>query len=343
MASRLKTLLITLEYPPQVGGVARYYGALVATQVFSCTVATTEQFPTSWIKMIPWLYRKVKSEQYTHILVGQVLPLGTVAWIVSLFTRTPYLVFTHGMDILLPQRSWRKRWLLHRILRGASVITASSHFTAAQLQRFDPKLTQVNVLHPAVTSMMTTLPSEVIPDLPESYVLSVGRLVERKGFDLVVQALAQLPDVHYVIAGSGQDEDRLRQLATQVGVGDRVHILNDLTDQQLAYLYQQCILLALPSRQLPNGDVEGFGIVVLEANQFGKTVIGGKAGGMPDAIQDGVTGVLVDPTNLQAFVEQIKRLLTDVAYRQGLEQAALAWSKQQTWQQRAEQLKSMLQ
>lgn len=340
MSSHLKTLLITLEYPPQIGGVARYYGALVGEKIFPCTVATADQLPASWIKMIPWLYRQIKREQYTHILVGQVLPLGTVAWIVSKLTGTPYLVFTHGMDVLLPQQSARKRWLLHRILRNASVITASSHFTAEQIQKFDARLQRIVVLNPAVTLAPTVEP---VPNLPAAFVLSVGRLVERKGFDLVIKALAQLPTVHYVIAGSGQDESRLRALAEQHGVSERVQILAGLTDRQVSYLYQQCTLLALPSRQLPNGDVEGFGIVVLEANQFGKTTIGGKAGGMPDAIQDGVTGVLVDPTDLTAFTQQLQRLLTDETYRQRFEQAALAWSKQQTWQQRAEQLKSVLQ
>jgi phosphatidylinositol alpha-1,6-mannosyltransferase len=342
MEAGLKALLITLEYPPQVGGVANYYSALVHAQVFDCAVATREDLPAHWLKAIPWLYRQIKQHHYSHILVGQVLPLGTVAWLVSRFTGTPYVVFTHGMDVLVPQQSARKRWLLHRILRKAQRVIAASEFTANQVRQFDPKVQHVTVIHPAASITPHTPAQQPAAQLPEQFVLSVGRLVERKGFDYCIQALAGIPNLHYVIAGNGDDRERLMQLAKDHGVQERVHILHNLSNGELAYLYQHCLYLLLPSRQLANGDVEGYGIVVVEANRFGKTAIGGKAGGMEDAIQDGVTGLLVNPTDLQAIQGAMQRLLTDTADRQRLEQQALAWSQTQTWQHCAEQLKAVL-
>lgn len=341
MAPSLKTLLITLEYPPQIGGVASYYSGMVSATDFSVAVADANTLPKSWLKMVPWLYQQTKRERYSHILVGQVLPLGTVAWLVHCLLGTPYIVFTHGMDILLPQQSARKRWLLHRILRNAQQVIASSHFTAEQIQQFDSSIQNITVINPA-TNYAAEQASEPVANLPVQFVLSVGRLVERKGFDQVIQAVAQVANIHYVIAGTGPDEERLRSLASKHSVDARVHFMSGLSNAQLAHLYQRCLCLAMPSRRLANGDVEGYGIVVLEANRFGKTAIGGRAGGMPDAIQDGVTGVLVDPLDTRALAEIIKRLMQDIPYRQQLETAAKHWSLQQTWSQRAQQLKSVL-
>lgn len=331
-------LLITLEYPPQVGGVANYYWSLVKALALPCTVADTTVLPKSWWKMIPWLYRQVKQHQYSHILVGQVLPLGTVALVVHWLTRTPYIVFTHGMDVLVPQRYFRKRWLLRRILRSAQHIIASSQFTADQINKFEPAIT-VTVIHPAAAITPRIIP-QTVAGVPDRFILSVGRLVERKGFDKVIQALNNFPDLHYVIAGNGNSTNLINQ-ARHYGVEGRVHFFHHLTDAQIAYLYQQCLFLAMPSRQLPTGDVEGFGIVVLEAACFGKTTIGGTAGGMADAIQDGQTGLLIDGNNVTELVIAIQKMLND-AVRKKLEDQAKQYSERVTWEYAAQQLSAIV-
>ncbi|MBI4406956.1 MAG: glycosyltransferase family 4 protein [Candidatus Kerfeldbacteria bacterium] len=331
-----KPVLITLEYPPQVGGVANYYHSLIRALPLDCAVLDSTQLPRQWWRMIPWLYRQVKQQHYTHILVGQVLPLGTVALVIHWLLGTPYIVFTHGMDMLVPQRYPRKRWLLRRILRQAYRVVTVSSFTAQAIKTFEPKTAPVTVIHPAAAiTPMTTIQS--VAGLPEQFILSVGRLVERKGFDQVVKSLSQFPELQYVLAGDGVDQARLQQIAQQAGATDRVHFYQHLSDQQIAYLYQHCLFLVMPSRQLADGDVEGFGIVVLEANRFGKVAIGGQAGGMSDAIQHEHTGLLVDGTSSKELVDAIKKML-NVDYRANLEQQAKQYSESQTWEYAARQL-----
>lgn len=328
-------LLITLEYPPQVGGVANYYASLVKALSLPCIVADATVLPQSWLKMIPWLYRQIKQQHYSHILVGQVLPLGTATLVVHWLTGTPYIIFTHGMDVLIPQRYLRKRWLLQRVLRSAQHIVAVSQFTANQIYQFDASLT-VTVIHPAA-HITPELPIKPVSNLPQQFILSVGRLVERKGFDMIIRSIVHFPDVHYVIAGQGADEFRLIELAKQYAVQNRVHFFHDLTNAQIAYLYQHCLFLVMPSRQLADGDVEGFGIVVLEANSFGKTALGGTDGGMADAIQNGITGLLVDGTDHIAVTEAIRGLL-DLDYRHTLEVQTKQFSESHSWEYAAKQL-----
>ena len=332
-----KLALLTLEYPPQVGGVANYYYALAQAWPTALPVYTTEHFPKAWIKIIPWLLWLQRQHQFDGWVIGQVLPLGTVAYVVSLITHTPYTVFTHGMDVLVPQQSWRKRWLMRRILRRAQHIISASTFTQALLVKFDPSLTsKLTVVHPAPTITPLITPQAPKVPLPQQFILSVGRLVERKGFDQVIACLPYLPDVHYVIAGNGSYQTTLQAQASELGVSNRVHLLTNLSNAEISYLYQTCILFVMPSKTVGQGDVEGFGTVVLEANSFGKLAIGSRYSGMRDAIKDKQTGVLV--TDQASLLAALKTLLGDQAYRQQLERSALQYAQLQTWPKRVEQL-----
>lgn len=334
-----KPVLITLEYPPQVGGVANYYHSLIRALPLECIVLDSTQLPRRWWRVIPWLYRQVRQQHYTHILVGQILPLGTVALMIHWLLGRPYSVFVHGMDILVPQRYARKRWLLHKIIHSAHQVIAVSQFTADQVKQLEPSAL-VTVIHPAA-HITPKLPIKPVPNLPDRFILSVGRLVERKGFDKVIASLVHFQELHYVIAGNGTDKIRLQQLVETVGVINRVHFYHDLSNPEIAYLYQQCLFLVMPSRQLPDGDVEGFGIVVLEANSFGKAAIGGTAGGMGDAIQHEKTGLLIDGSSSLELVDAIKKMLNN-DYRVKLEQQAKQYSQAHTWEYAARQLSAIV-
>lgn len=331
--------LVTLEYPPQIGGVASYYGELVKhLPIGSVTVITNDrnQLLHPWWKTWFVLRQHFKKNGRRPILVGQVLPLGTVVWLFSKLYRVPYIVFVHGMDVTFPQTSVRKRWLLKRILGSAKFIIANSQFTARLI-----KNNRVEVITPGplITPHLT---AEPVADLPVKFVLSVGRLVERKGFDQVIASVEKFPDLQYVIAGQGSDQARLQQLITEKHLTDRVQIMSGLNNGQIATLYSQCEFLAMPARQLPNGDVEGFGIVVLEANLFGKPAIGGRTGGMTESIQDQVTGLVVDPTDSAALVHAMTKLVSDQMYCKQLGEQAKHWAEQQLWTDKAMQLSQLL-
>jgi phosphatidyl-myo-inositol dimannoside synthase len=147
-------------------------------------------------------------------------------------------------------------------------------------------------------------------------VLTVGRLVERKGHDIVLRALPQvareLPNVMYVVVGSGPYETRLRSLTHELGLQDKVAFCGRVQDHELVAYYHACDVFAMISRELPD-DTEGFGIVFMEAAACGKPTIGGRSGGVPDAIVDGETGFLVDPTAVEDVAEAIVRIGRDSA------------------------------
>jgi phosphatidylinositol alpha-1,6-mannosyltransferase len=141
--------------------------------------------------------------------------------------------------------------------------------------------------------------------------LTVGRLVERKGHDTVIRALPRvvhdLPEVVYLIVGSGPYESHLRSLARELELDDRVVFCGHVPEGELVAYYHACDAFAMISRELAD-DTEGFGIVFMEAAACGKPTIGGRAGGVPDAIVDGETGLLVEPTAVEHVAEAIVRI-----------------------------------
>lgn len=143
--------------------------------------------------------------------------------------------------------------------------------------------------------------------------LSVARLVSRKGIDTVLQALpavlARVPALTYAVIGEGPDMPRLTALAQELGVSANVRFLKRVPGDLVEY-YNACDLFVMPAREEP-GDVEGFGLVFLEANACGKPVIGARAGGVTDAIADGESGLLVPQNDVPALSAAILSLVTD--------------------------------
>jgi len=175
----------------------------------------------------------------------------------------------------------------------------------------------------------------------------VGRLVQRKGHDMVIKAMPeiikQVPDCIYLIVGGGPYKQTLERLVNKNNLRDWVKFIGTASHQDLPALYQLADVFIMPARQLDNGDVEGFGIAYLEANLFGKPVIGGKSGGVADAVIDGQTGLLVDPTDVSQIAKAAIKLLTDEAYAaklgtQGLQRV----NEEFDWVSQTEKIKELL-
>jgi phosphatidylinositol alpha-1,6-mannosyltransferase len=144
----------------------------------------------------------------------------------------------------------------------------------------------------------------------------VGRLVPRKGLDMTIKAMPKIlkaiPNALYLIVGNGPDLERLNQLAKEHDVADHVRIVKNCGDADLPNYYHACDVFCMPSRYIKEkGDVEGFGIVFLEANACKKAVLGGKSGGQPDAIEDGKTGLLCNPESPEDIADKLIHLLRD--------------------------------
>lgn len=144
--------------------------------------------------------------------------------------------------------------------------------------------------------------------------LFVGRLVERKGVEVLVRALARVAErrpARLVVVGEGPREDRIRRVARECGVADRVELTGHLSEEALSREYRTCDIFVLPAVVDRKGDTEGLGVVLLEALRFGRPVVASRAGGIPDIVEDGVTGWLAPPGD----PAELARVLLGVADR----------------------------
>jgi phosphatidylinositol alpha-1,6-mannosyltransferase len=144
-------------------------------------------------------------------------------------------------------------------------------------------------------------------------ILSVSRLVKRKGNENVISALPsvleKVPQAHYLIAGKGPEEENLKEQVRRMGLSEKVTFAGWVDEAELPEYYAASDLFVMPSFAAHKGEnVEGFGIAYLEANACGKPVIGGRTGGVEDAIVHGETGLLVDPLN----VADIEKAMTEI-------------------------------
>jgi phosphatidylinositol alpha-1,6-mannosyltransferase len=155
----------------------------------------------------------------------------------------------------------------------------------------------------------------------EFLLLSIGRLVARKGFDDCIRAVANLAaeglSVRYAIVGDGPARRDLEKLAADIGAGDRVRFIGTVTKADLAAHFAACDAFVMTPK-MRGADVEGFGIVYLEAGLFGKPVIGSRSGGVPDAVLHEKTGLLVEPGKHDAIAAAVRRLAADKAFRDRL-------------------------
>jgi len=172
--------------------------------------------------------------------------------------------------------------------------------------------------------------------------LTAARLVRRKGIDSVLAALPaiarRVPNVHYAIVGGGPEREALEHLARELGVRERVSFLGKIPDRDVVMAYNACDAFVMPAR-FEHPSVEGFGLVFREANACGKPVVGSRTGGIPDAIEDGRTGLLIEPDAVEALTTAVLRLLEDPAYaaKLGAQGRALV-TESGTWQHAADDM-----
>jgi glycosyltransferase involved in cell wall biosynthesis len=223
--------------------------------------------------------------------------------------------------------SWREGRFSRRLAaRRARLAFAISKDTAAALHRATGLAAdRVRWLPPALDPSLERLAAsaDTAPldeDRPE--LLTVSRLwaeEAQKGVDHALAAFARLaarhPQALYRIVGKGSDKPRLQALAASLGLADRVVFEEDLTDRELADRYRRCSVFVLPSGQ------EGFGIVFLEAMSFGRPCVGGRVGGIPEAVEDGRTGLLVDFRDAAGLEAALDRLLGDSDLRRRMGEA----------------------
>ena len=333
-------LLVTNDFPPKVGGIQNYLWELwrrlppddvvVHTTPYQGSATFDAQQPFTvirsrepWLLPGPHLVRRVNRLAKRHdadfVVIDPALPAGLVGPRLDL----PYAVVVHGAEVAIPGRLPGVRRLLRDVLDPAAGVIAAGGYPALECERalgrhlpafVIPPGVDIERFRPASRHERGLLRSRLglRPEAPT--VVSVSRLVPRKGMDTLVRAAALLAargrDLQVVIAGDGRDRTRLRSLAARTGAP--VRLVGRLGDDDVAALLGCADVFAMLCRTRWRGlEQEGFGIVYLEAAAAGVPQVAGRSGGAHEAVADGETGLVLDPATPGAAAEAIGALLDD--------------------------------
>ena len=291
--------------------------------------------------------------RFDYLVCGQILSIGAPMAVLARLWRIPYAVFVHGAD--LADYVHRKPWghLARFILAGAHTVVTNSRFTASLVDRLVPGAARRIIVLPMGVDPAPRVAGGRVRELRAQYglgegpvLLSVARLVPMKGHDVVIEALPRLlkrfPDLAYLIVGDGPHGTVLRDLARARGVLGRVVFAGRVGAPDLPAHYGMATLFVQLSRATGRYDgLEGFGLTYLEAASFGVPSVAGRSGGVPEAIAEGQSGLLVPPEDPEAVAVAVERLLSHPDELRRLSDGARRWAASHTWEASARCLRSL--
>lgn len=333
-----KILLISLEFPPFQGGVANYYYNLCKNIPTDKIVVLTEKQPTGhnsfkiisraliskfpiwprWVSGLIKTFFYARSEKVEVLWAGQILPIGTICLFLKKVLKLPYFISCHGTDLLTAISNSRKKNLIKKILNNASLVTANSNYTKKILQGLGVANEKIIIIYPCPNDLIDVEPQK-LKLLEEKFnkknnkiILSVGRLVPRKNFTklicLIPEVLKTHPHIIYLIVGNGPEEKNLQKIIDKNNLHNSIKILTNINNSDLPYYYSLCDIFVLIPVELAN-EIEGFGMVYLEAGLHQKPVIASKSGGVADAVIDQKSGLIIDADSDKEIKEAIIKLL----------------------------------
>jgi phosphatidylinositol alpha-1,6-mannosyltransferase len=331
----------TSNFKPETGGVAELGHRLAealnsrshgVTVIASCLERRQKEISSSYAivrttkKNLVQEAEKIIARQYIDgIFILIIASSWHTAHALGKKYHIPVILYIHGIEIIKKNNVyplyWLKQYIKGLMLKKTDLLFCNSAFTASLALKRGARADRVFVLHPGILPCISaTIPAKD-PAPGKTVFFTMGRLVRRKGADYTIRALSLLandcPDILYVIGGSGPEdyEEELKKLVRELCLEEHVVFLGSIDDDTKNLWYQRHDVFIMPSRQLPDGDVEGFGIVFLEAALYGKPVIAGRSGGIPDAVEDGKSGVLVDPDSIHAIAEGMKYFIANLIKR----------------------------
>jgi len=359
----MNVVTVTTDFPPAVGGIqAVLYNTLRHFSVTEKMAVVAPDHPDApaFDRGQPFAVRRfpagrstfplARASRLTRMTVetlravrgtrGDVVLCGhPYASFVGLVARrvlgTPFVVWAHAKE-LLTYRDLLRRWLP----RADAVLVISAH-TRRLVEELGVDAART-VLIPYAPDCDPAPAGDPVPagGGAGNLILTVARMDDLyKGHDVMLRALpliaAKVPTVRWVVVGDGRLRVYYERMAEVLGVRDRVRFTGAVPTLEKNRLFQECRVFAMPSRDRRiDGGAEGFGLVYLEANAFGRPVVAGRAGGTTDAVVDGETGLLVDPENEVAVADAVVRLLTDADFaarlgKQGAErvQKSFGWPR----------------
>lgn len=332
----MPTLLVTNDFPPKIGGIQTYLWELWSRQSPDDVVVLTTPYPGSdtfdrghgvdvrrtdetWLRPTKRLERKINAIageiNADLIFLDPISPLGSIGRRLE----RPYVVILHGAEVNIPARLPGWGGEMRKVLQNAAGVVSAGEYALRQAERVVdhplpalviPPGVDIERFQPVDDSRRAELRASLgfRPDLP--LVLGASRLVPRKGFDVLIDAVTGIPDTQLLIVGDGRDRDRLESRATVAG--HRIRFTGAVTDERLTETYQAADIFAMPCRNRWAGlEQEGFGIVYNEAAAVGLPSVAGRSGGTGEAVVDGKTGFVVDGKSRPEVIEAVETLVTD--------------------------------
>jgi phosphatidylinositol alpha-1,6-mannosyltransferase len=363
MAGRL--LVVTNDFPPRPGGIQSFVHGIVSRLPPEQVVVLTSRWRgwEEWDRTQPYEIVRAdtsvllptmgarrqavevfRAHDCDDVWFGAAAPLGLLAGPLRRAGAARIIATTHGHEAgwtTLPAA----RLLLRRIAAGVDVVTYLGDYTRSRLApALGPHADRLRRLVPAVDSSLFAPDRGGVDRRTElgladrAVVVCVSRLMPRKGQDRLVEALPairrRVPEAALVLVGGGPIRDRLTDSARRLGVGDDVVITGSVEHEALPAWYGVGDVFAMPCRERLGGlDIEGLGMVFLEAAACGLPVVAGRSGGSVDAVRDGETGLLVDGGDVGSVADAVAALLADHARAAAMGERGRAWVREEwSWE-----------
>ncbi|MBU7004344.1 MAG: glycosyltransferase family 4 protein [Theionarchaea archaeon] len=363
----MRLLLASCDYPPDRGGIQVYSRAMARAlhrMGDEVTILAAERggsdahdakepygilrprLSALWALRIPVLLLEsvfaAKRGNIEAAIATNWYPSGLILGAVSRIVSMKMVIVCHGLDITV----WNRNPIFRRIMRwsleSSDAIVSVSRFTKGLVLATGVAPSKVEVVNPGI-ERADPLPDAGPKEKPWT-ILSVSRLVERKGLDDGIRSVALLSEDHviYQIIGDGPERGKLSDLAWELGLSGFVQLRGEVSDEQLAEAYSSAKVFLLPSRTIGRTRVEGFGMVLLEAQRFGLPIVSTKCGGIPEAVDAGKTAVLLPERDLAGMAGALTTLYHDEALRRRTGKRAREWAGKFDWDLAAVRIKEIL-
>jgi len=320
-----KILFISHTYPPIVGGVESQNYELYT---WLSKITETKLIANKKRWMIPFFlpYASIRAlfsvRKYDTVLLGSCI-LANVAWLIKIFSKKPVIAVAHGLDLTYKNPVYQKLWVSFFIKKIDKFVCVGQETVKIGKEKGIPENKLVFIPNAIDTEkFFKPHPREKLESIikentnKNKFILTSGRLAKRKGVAWFIRnVMPKLPEnIFYIVAGDGNDKKNIESAINETNLSSRVKMLGYVPDEVRDVLFNTCDLFVQPNIKI-SGDMEGFGISVIEAVSCKIPVLASDLEGLKDAIKDGEDGFLLPPGDTEAWVKKINELLSDDNFR----------------------------
>lgn len=322
MEKKIKLLCISRKYYPSLGGIQTFCASVfsrINSNEFDVTMLVLGKSQTHLLWFLPYvcIYLIFNARKYDAIFVGDLLMCITGYICKKVSPKTKRLVAVHGLDITYNNRLYQ--WYIRRYAGRSFDLYACNSEATRQLLN-ERCISKAIVIPSGVDKMRyiglqrnkEAFLEELGQEKNKIIILTVGRLIKRKGVNWFVEnVMPSLPDnILYLVVGDGPDREMIQQSIRKLNLEKKILMITDASDETLNKCYMNADVFVMPNIRVEN-DMEGFGLVAVEASLAGNMVIASNVDGISTAVIDGKNGYLVESRDRQAFCEKINQVLQE--------------------------------